>query len=83
MAGIGTPQARWREMHQSGRLATMLWMRSRPHAGIHRTPSIASIAAARSGRPSASGASIRMNHCAVARKITGLWHRQQCGYVCS
>ena len=23
-AGIGTPQARWREMHQSGRLATML-----------------------------------------------------------
>src|SRR6266850_973673 len=23
-AGIGTPHARWREMHQSGRLATML-----------------------------------------------------------
>src|SRR5688572_32275108 len=23
-AGIGTPQARWREMHQSGRFATML-----------------------------------------------------------
>ena len=23
-----------------------------------------------------------MNHCAVARKITGLWQRQQCGYRC-
>ena len=23
-AGIGTPHARWREMHQSGRFATML-----------------------------------------------------------
>src|SRR5262245_61871493 len=29
-AGIGTPQARWREMHQSGRFDTMLNMRSRP-----------------------------------------------------
>ena len=27
--------------------------------------------------------SIRMNHCDVARKITGLWQRQQCGYVCA
>ena len=24
-----------------------------------------------------------MNHCDVARKITGLWQRQQCGYECS
>ena len=31
-AGIGTPHARWREMHQSGRFVTMLKMRSRPHA---------------------------------------------------
>ena len=23
-----------------------------------------------------------MNHCDVARKITGLWQRQQCGYWC-
>jgi hypothetical protein len=36
-AGIGTPQARWREMHQSGRPDTMLKMRSRPHDGIQRT----------------------------------------------
>ena len=26
--------------------------------------------------------SIAMNHCEVARKITGLWQRQQCGYEC-
>ena len=25
----------------------------------------------------------RMNHCDVARKITGLWQRQQCGYWCA
>ena len=30
---MGTPHARWREMHQSGLLATMLKIRSRPHAG--------------------------------------------------
>ena len=35
-AGIGTPQARWREMHQSGRVTNMPVMRSRPHAGIQR-----------------------------------------------
>ena len=31
---IGTPQARWREMHQSGRVAIMLPMRSSPQDGI-------------------------------------------------
>src|SRR6195256_1996918 len=36
-AGIGTPHTRWREMHQSGRLATMLYIRSCPQAGIQRT----------------------------------------------
>src|SRR4029078_10712711 len=36
-AGIGTPQARCREMHQSGRLLSMLEMRSCPHVGIQRT----------------------------------------------
>ena len=34
---IGTPQMRWREMHQSGRVAIMLEMRSSPHAGSHFT----------------------------------------------
>src|SRR4029079_7697273 len=85
-AGIGTPQARWREIHQSGRPETMLRIRSRPHDGTHVTSlSIAlsaewrSVSPARLGR----GASIRMNHCDVARKITGLWQRQQCGYECA
>src|SRR4029453_18481139 len=36
-AGMGTPHARWREMHQSGRLKTMLEMRSCPHDGTHFT----------------------------------------------
>jgi hypothetical protein len=36
-AGIGTPHTRWREMHQSGRFATMLYIRSWPHDGIHLT----------------------------------------------
>ena len=41
---IGTPQTRWREMHQSGRVAIMFEMRSSPHAGIHFTLRIASSA---------------------------------------
>ena len=32
---IGTPQARWRETTQSGRLATMPVMRFFPWAGTH------------------------------------------------
>ena len=31
---MGTPQTRWREMHQSGRIAIMLEMRSSPQAGM-------------------------------------------------
>src|SRR6266851_1824576 len=92
-AGIGTPQERWREMHQSGRFATMLYMRSWPHDGIQRTSlSMASSAACRSVLPSCPAPSAlcpdrvfpsrSMNHCDVARKITGLWQRQQCGYWC-
>src|SRR5207253_1401714 len=34
---MGTPQTRCREMHQSGRVAIMLAMRSSPHAGSHFT----------------------------------------------
>ena len=88
-AGIGTPQARWREMHQSGRFDSMLKRRSRPHAGIHVTSrSMASSAGLPQRlrcrpRRSTGSPSIRMNHCDVARKITGLWQRQQCGYWCA
>src|SRR5674536_361136 len=46
-AGIGTPQDRWREMHQSGRLASISVSRSSPHAGIHLTCRTASIAFSR------------------------------------
>ena len=39
---MGTPQMRWREMHQSGRVATMLVMRSSPQAGSQLTRLISS-----------------------------------------
>ena len=71
---IGTPQVRWREMHQSGRPAIMLVMRSSPQPGIQRTRLIAASASAR--RPALS---MLMNHCGVARNATGVLWRQQCG----
>ncbi len=43
-SGIGTPQVRWRETHQSGRLAIMLLMRCSPQTGIQSTCEIASSA---------------------------------------
>ena len=62
-------------------------MRSWPHDGIHfdlvidllerRLAQRLRLAA---GRLAAGTPSIEMNHCDVARKITGLWQRQQCGY---
>jgi hypothetical protein len=61
-------------MHQSGRLASISVSRSSPHAGSHETCLTASIALSRSPAPS-----IATNHCEVARKITGLRQRQQCG----
>ena len=79
---MGTPQMRWREMHQSGRVAIMLEMRSSPQAGSHFTLRISSSARLRSVPPGSSP-SIEMNHCSVARKMMGLWQRQQCGYECS
>ena len=35
--------------------------------------------AQRAARRSPMGVSIEMNHCSVARKMIGLWQRQQCG----
>src|SRR5215471_7547144 len=75
---IGTPQTRWREMHQSGRVAIMLEMRSSPQAGSQITCLISSRVRLRSV-PSLMGVSIEMNHCSVARKMTGWWQRQQWG----
>ncbi len=68
---IGTPQMRWREMHQSGRVAIMFEMRPSPHAGSHFTLLISASARVRSVPPS-MGVSIEMNHCSVARKMIGL-----------
>jgi hypothetical protein len=72
---IGTPQARWRETHQSGRPSTMPRMRLRPEAGTQRVASIAASDLARSRLAS----SMAMNHCGVARKIRGALERQLCG----
>ena len=72
---IGTPQARWRLMHQSGRAATMLPMRLRPWSGTKSVSAMAWSAWARMF----SGPSMRMNHCGVARKISGALLRQECG----
>ena len=86
---IGTPQARCREITQSGLLSTMPVMRFCPCCGTQRVISIASNARLRSVSPgfalpleSAIGLSIAMNHCGVLRKITGFFERQECGYWC-
>ena len=75
--GIGTPHARWRDRHQSGRFATMPWMRFLPHGGMNSVRSISASAFSRS-----PPRSIDTNHCGVARKITGFLQRQQHGYEC-
>src|SRR5438477_9170344 len=84
---MGTPHTRCREMHQSGRVSTMFEIRSSPHVGSHLIFLISSSARVRNVPagivPLDMGVSIEMNHCSVARKITGLWQRQQCGYWCS
>jgi hypothetical protein len=71
---MGTPQVRWREMHQSGRPATMPSMRAWPQSGTHCTSGMVFMASSR--RPFCS---MLMNHCGVARKMMGVLWRQQCG----
>ena len=73
--GIGTPQLRWREMHQSGRSATMAPMRFLAQAGIHSTSELM----ARRASSRRAFLSMETNHWSVARKMTGSWQRQQCG----
>jgi hypothetical protein len=83
---IGTPQARWREITQSGRPAIMPLMRFCPAGGTHCVTEIACSARARSVSPgfvwpsTAMSLSIAMNHCGVLRKITGFFERHECGY---
>ena len=58
--GMGTPQTRWRLMHQSLRSVIMKVMRSLPHSGFHWMESQALTAASLM-------ASTEQNHCSVAR----------------
>jgi hypothetical protein len=73
-SAIGTPHVRWRDTHQSGRFSIMPVMRCSPHAGVHFTCLMSRSAFAR--RPFWS---MLMNHWGVARKMTGVLCRQQCG----
>jgi hypothetical protein len=70
-------------MHQSGRVVTMLVMRSWPQTGSQVTVLISANARSRNvvSLPSGArmGVSMAMNHCSVARVMTGLWQRQQWG----
>ena len=80
---IGTPQARWREITQSGRLSIMPVMRFWPCSGTQRVTLIACSAnRARSACAPrfAMSLSIAMNHCGVLRKMIGFFERQECGY---
>ena len=74
--GMGTPQLRWREMHQSGRSATMEPMRFDGPARVRTSRRARWRRARRSRRPFLS---METNHWSVARKMTGSWQRQQCG----
>ena len=71
---IGTPQTRWRESTQSGRVSIIERIRARPLGGTQRTRSMASSAVARS-----PVVSMLMNHCSVLRKISGALERQEWG----
>ena len=71
---MGTPQVRWRDRHQSGRFSIIPVMRDSPHSGVHFTCLMSRSVPAR--RP---WLSMLINHCEVARNITGVLWRQQCG----
>ena len=79
----GTPQARWRDSTQSGRVSTIerdavLAGRRIPFRIVDRLAWRARAEICRANL--SSGLSIAANHCGVARKITGALLRQLCGY---
>ena len=71
---IGTPQARWRDTHQSGRVSIMPRRRFLPEAGTKRVFSMAASALSRS-----PVFSMDMNHWVVLRKISGAFERHEWG----
>ena len=78
---IGTPQARWRETHQSGRVSIIERMRLRPRAGTQRVASIAASAFSRSS----PGPSIGMNHWGVSGRSaapSSARSADSCGRAC-
>ena len=77
---MGTPQARWRDTTQSGRVSIMPVMRFSPCGGTQRVSPMAFSARARSVSDfSSKPRSMAMNHCGVARKMTGFLERQEWG----
>ena len=76
---MGTPQVRWRLMHQSGRDSTALRIRFSPESGTHCTGPMAAKALVRAEEPVAMGLSRATNHWSTARKMIGVFERQQCG----
>jgi hypothetical protein len=78
---IGTPQARWREITQSGLASIMPVMRFSPALGTQRVTLMAESARWRSVSPDLSISwSMAMNHCGVLRKMIGFFERHECGY---
>src|SRR5262245_11732980 len=82
----GNAQARWRETTQAGRVSILPVMRFLPCGGPRRVAPIDASARLLSvpwfelpGVDSGAGLSMAMNHCGVARKITGFFDRQECG----
>ena len=78
-SGIGTPQLRWRDTHQSGRFLIIASRRARPQLGKNSVLSTALLACSRRLTPWASVSFIPMNHWWVANCINGVLWRQQCG----
>ena len=70
---MGTPQARCREMHQSGRISIIEL--GGPALGRHE----AGLIDRREGPSRSPFAAIEMNHWGVVRKISGALDRQECG----
>ena len=81
--GIGVPQDRCLEIHQSGLALIIEVIRVSPWEGIHWTFLILAKPIFRRVRLDVDERlSIEINHCSVARNRIGVLVRQQCGYEC-
>ena len=71
-SGIGTPQLRWRDTHQSGRFLIMASKRARPQLGKNSVSSTALFAYSRKLFPDASVSFMPINHWCVANCMSGV-----------